>query len=56
MQNDERDFGRDGLAEIWRSAQRRRTEVLCRWLAEYFDRRRRFPIPTADAGRIAMVR
>jgi hypothetical protein len=41
MQNDERDFEQGDLAEIWRSAQHRRTVDVGRWLADYFRRQRR---------------
>jgi hypothetical protein len=40
MQNHERDFEQGDLAEIWRSAQHRRTEDVGGWLADYFRRRR----------------
>jgi hypothetical protein len=39
MQNERHDLEQDDLAEIWRSAQHRRTEDLGRWLAQYFERR-----------------
>jgi hypothetical protein len=41
MQNDERDFEQGDLAEIWRSAQHRRTEDVGGWLVDYFRRQRR---------------
>jgi len=40
MQNERRDFDQDDLAEIWRSAQHRRSEDLGRWLLQYFERQR----------------
>ena len=38
MQNDERDLGQGDLAEIWRSAQHRRTEDIYSWFTQFFER------------------
>jgi hypothetical protein len=40
MQNAEDHFEQDDLAEIWRSAQHRRTEDVGVWLAKYVAKRR----------------
>ncbi len=38
MKNEQRDIGQNDLAEIWQSAQQRRTEDVGRWLANYLER------------------
>jgi hypothetical protein len=40
MQNTEGHFKKDDLAEIWRSAQHRRTADVGSWLTKYVARRR----------------
>jgi hypothetical protein len=40
MQNTKGHFEKDDLAEIWKSAQHRRTEDVGGWLAKYIAKRR----------------
>ena len=39
----------DGLAEVWRSAERRRAEEISGWLGQLFERRR---LKVADSAAI----
>jgi hypothetical protein len=41
MENERHDFDDDDLAEIWRSAQHRRTEDIYSWFTHFFERRRK---------------
>jgi hypothetical protein len=47
MQHERRDLDDDDLAEIWRSAQRRRTEDLHSWFTHTFRIRRQLKSPDA---------
>jgi hypothetical protein len=40
MQNERQDFDDDDLAEIWRSAQRRRAKEIYSWLTHFLNKRR----------------
>ena len=39
----------DGLAEVWRSAERRRAEDIDGWLRQWFEQRRRLKVSDAKA-------
>jgi hypothetical protein len=39
MQHEQPDYDGDNLAEIWQSAQHRRTEDIYSWLTQFFERR-----------------
>jgi hypothetical protein len=41
MQNQQPDYDGDNLAEIWQSAQHRRTEDIYSWFSNFFERQRR---------------
>ena len=42
MQHEQHDYDGDNLAEIWQSAQHRRTEDIYSWLTRFFERQRQF--------------
>jgi hypothetical protein len=39
----------DGLVEVWRSAERRRTEDIGAWLSQWFEQWRRLKVSDAQA-------
>jgi hypothetical protein len=62
MEREQNDIDPDGLAEIWRSAERRRVEDMGAWLGQWLEQRRRLkvsdaqatdPTPKPDPGAIA---
>ena len=38
----------DGLAEVWRNAERRRAEDIDGWLRQWFEQRRRLKVSDAE--------
>jgi len=47
MQHEQHDYDCDNLAEIWRSAQHRRTEDIYSWFTHFFERGRQPSQPVA---------
>jgi hypothetical protein len=50
MQREQNTTDPDGLAEVWRSAERRRAKDLGAWLSQWVERRRRLKVSDAQAG------
>jgi hypothetical protein len=49
MEREQNNIDPDGLAEIWRSAERRRAEDMGAWLNQWFEQRRRLKVSDAQA-------
>ena len=49
MEREQNNIDPDGLAEIWRSAERRRVEDMGAWLSHWFEQRRRLKVSDAQA-------
>jgi hypothetical protein len=47
MEREQNNIDPDGLAEIWRSAERRRAEDMGAWLSQWFEQRRRLKVSDA---------
>jgi hypothetical protein len=45
MEREQNNTDPDGLAEIWRSAERRRAEDMGAWLSQWLEQRRRLRSP-----------
>ena len=50
MEREQKKTDPDDLAEIWRSAEQRRTEDIGAWLGHYFERRRRLKASDTEAS------
>ena len=49
MERERNNTDPDGLAEVWRSAERRRAEDIDGWLRPWFEPRRRLEVSDAEA-------
>jgi hypothetical protein len=49
MERERNNTDPDGLAEVWRSAERRRAEDIDAWLRQWFEQRRRLKVADAEA-------
>jgi hypothetical protein len=49
MEREQNNIDPDGLAEIWRGAERRRAEDMGAWLSQWFEQRRRLKVSDAQA-------
>jgi hypothetical protein len=50
MEREQNTTDPDGLAEVWRSAERRRVEDLGAWLSQWIEQRRRLKVSDAQAA------
>jgi hypothetical protein len=55
MQHEQNNFEQDDLAEIWRSAQHRRTEDVYSWFTHIFEKRRKFKSPDTRPHYVGML-
>jgi hypothetical protein len=47
MEREQNNTDPDGLAEVWRSAERRRMEDIGAWFSQWFEQRRRLKVSDA---------
>jgi hypothetical protein len=50
MEREQNNTDSDGLAEVWRSAERRRVEDIGAWLSQWFAQRRRLRVSDAEVS------
>ncbi len=50
MEREQNNTDSDGLAEVWRSAERRRAEDIGAWLSQWFAQWRRLKVSDAQAN------